>query len=198
MMIGLISIAKLAALLAGAGPALALLAAPNEDGVSMGHVHLIVSDMEAGKKFWVTLGRRAGQLWAVRHDQISWRAGAAAAGRTQRARRGIGGRSCVLSGAEPGQGAGGLASRRAEDGAGPHRGAGLRHHARRSAARRDHRGARAFRSDRVSPRAFFCGRGRARRGQLPSPKCRPGMPRHSAPSLESACTSTPPTCRERT
>lgn len=56
MMIGLISIAKLAALLAGAGPALALLAAPNEVGVSMGHVHLIVSDMEAGKKFWVTLG----------------------------------------------------------------------------------------------------------------------------------------------
>jgi catechol 2,3-dioxygenase-like lactoylglutathione lyase family enzyme len=56
MMIGLIAVAKLAVLLAGAGPALALLAAPNEDGVSMGHVHLIVSDIEAGKKFWVTLG----------------------------------------------------------------------------------------------------------------------------------------------
>ena len=56
-MIGLISIPKLVALLAG-GSAMALthLAAPNGEGVAMGHVHLIVSDMEAGKKFWVTLG----------------------------------------------------------------------------------------------------------------------------------------------
>ena len=55
-MIGLIAIPKLAALLAGGCAALAHLAAPNEDGVSMGHVHLIVSDMEAAKKFWVRLG----------------------------------------------------------------------------------------------------------------------------------------------
>jgi catechol 2,3-dioxygenase-like lactoylglutathione lyase family enzyme len=58
-MIGLMSIPKLAALLAGAAPALAYLAAPNESGVSMGHVHLCVSDMEAGKKFWQTLGGEA-------------------------------------------------------------------------------------------------------------------------------------------
>ena len=56
-MIGLISIPKLVALLAGAVPALTTyLAAPNETGVAMGHVHLCVSDMEAGKKFWRTLG----------------------------------------------------------------------------------------------------------------------------------------------
>ncbi len=55
-MIGLIAIPKLAALLAGVAPALAYLAAPNENGVAMGHVHLCVSDMEAGKKFWATLG----------------------------------------------------------------------------------------------------------------------------------------------
>jgi len=55
-MIGLLSIPKLAALLAGVIPALAQLAAPNEDGVAMGHVHLAVSDLEAGKRFWTTLG----------------------------------------------------------------------------------------------------------------------------------------------
>ena len=58
-MIGLISIPKLAALFAGVFPALVQLAAPNETGVAMGHVHLIVADMEAGKKFWVTLGGEA-------------------------------------------------------------------------------------------------------------------------------------------
>lgn len=56
MIIGLISIAKLTALLAAVGPALIPLAAPNEEGVAMGHVHLVVSDMEAAKKFWATLG----------------------------------------------------------------------------------------------------------------------------------------------
>src|ERR1700679_1668059 len=56
-MIGILAIPKLAALLAAGGcAALAHLAAPNEDGVCMGHVHLIVSNMEAGKKFWTTLG----------------------------------------------------------------------------------------------------------------------------------------------
>lgn len=56
-MIGLFSIAKLAAVLGGTVPALAAyLAEPNETGVSMGHVHLVVADMEAGKNFWVTLG----------------------------------------------------------------------------------------------------------------------------------------------
>jgi len=59
MMIGLMAIPKLAALLGGACAALAQLAAPNEAGVSMGHVHLIVADMEAGKKFWETLGGEA-------------------------------------------------------------------------------------------------------------------------------------------
>lgn len=59
MMIGLIAIPKLAALLAGGCAALTEIAAPNEAGVAMGHVHLIVADMEAGKKFWVTLGGSA-------------------------------------------------------------------------------------------------------------------------------------------
>jgi catechol 2,3-dioxygenase-like lactoylglutathione lyase family enzyme len=59
MMIGLMAIPKLAALLGGACAAMAQLAAPNEAGVSMGHVHLIVADSEAGKNFWVTLGGEA-------------------------------------------------------------------------------------------------------------------------------------------
>lgn len=34
----------------------AQLAAPNEAGVTMGHIHLHVRDVEAHKKFWLTLG----------------------------------------------------------------------------------------------------------------------------------------------
>ena len=41
-------------LLAG-WPALAQLAAPNERGVAMGHVHLVVQDLEAQKNFWTSL-----------------------------------------------------------------------------------------------------------------------------------------------
>ena len=37
-------------------PATAQLAAPNEAGVAMGHLHLTVRDAEAHKKFWSTLG----------------------------------------------------------------------------------------------------------------------------------------------
>jgi len=40
----------------------AQLAAPNDAGVSMGHVHLVVQDLEAGKKFWTTLGGTPGKL----------------------------------------------------------------------------------------------------------------------------------------
>ena len=35
---------------------LAQVAAPNEAGVSMGHVHLNVRDVEADKKFWIAMG----------------------------------------------------------------------------------------------------------------------------------------------
>jgi catechol 2,3-dioxygenase-like lactoylglutathione lyase family enzyme len=40
----------------------AQLAAPNEAGVSMGHVHLVVKDVEASKKFWTDLGGTAVKL----------------------------------------------------------------------------------------------------------------------------------------
>ena len=41
-----------------AGVSRAQLAAPNETGVTMGHVHLVVQDLEAGKKFWLAMGGR--------------------------------------------------------------------------------------------------------------------------------------------
>src|ERR1700676_3084862 len=37
-------------------PAEAQLAAPNEAGVAMGHVHLNVRDVEAEKNFWIAVG----------------------------------------------------------------------------------------------------------------------------------------------
>ncbi len=40
----------------------AQLAAPNEAGVSMGHVHLLVKDVDASKKFWTDLGGTAAKL----------------------------------------------------------------------------------------------------------------------------------------
>jgi catechol 2,3-dioxygenase-like lactoylglutathione lyase family enzyme len=51
----LISILCLGFLLPGSA-ARAQLAAPNEAGVSMGHLHLIVPDVESAKKFWVAMG----------------------------------------------------------------------------------------------------------------------------------------------
>jgi len=41
---------------AAAGPAMAQLAAPNDAGVAMGHLHLVVKDVEAQKKFWTMMG----------------------------------------------------------------------------------------------------------------------------------------------
>src|SRR5687767_593476 len=38
------------------GSALAQLSAPNKTGVSMGHLHYQVRDVELNKKFWATLG----------------------------------------------------------------------------------------------------------------------------------------------
>jgi catechol 2,3-dioxygenase-like lactoylglutathione lyase family enzyme len=38
------------------GSARAQLAAPNETGVSMGHVHLVVSDLDGAKTFWTVMG----------------------------------------------------------------------------------------------------------------------------------------------
>jgi catechol 2,3-dioxygenase-like lactoylglutathione lyase family enzyme len=40
----------------------AQLAPPNDAGVSMGHVHLVVADLEAGKKFWTAMGGVPGKL----------------------------------------------------------------------------------------------------------------------------------------
>lgn len=48
--------------LIAAGISWAQLAAPNEAGVSMGHVHLVVRDVEASKKFWTDLGATAVKL----------------------------------------------------------------------------------------------------------------------------------------
>jgi len=42
----------------------AQLAPPNDAGVSMGHVHLMVQDVEAGKKFWTAMGGVPGKLGA--------------------------------------------------------------------------------------------------------------------------------------
>ena len=39
-----------------ASPATAQLAAPGESGVAMGHLHLVVRDVEANRRFWTTLG----------------------------------------------------------------------------------------------------------------------------------------------
>lgn len=44
----------IAALALVASPAGAQLAAPNKEGVTMGHIHLFVKDVEAQKKFWTT------------------------------------------------------------------------------------------------------------------------------------------------
>jgi catechol 2,3-dioxygenase-like lactoylglutathione lyase family enzyme len=40
----------------------AQLAAPNDAGITMGHVHLMVQDVEAGKKFWTAMGGAPGKL----------------------------------------------------------------------------------------------------------------------------------------
>src|SRR5712691_5834037 len=57
----LISILSLAALLP-VGAAWAQVSAPNEAGVAMGHVHLVVQDVEASKKFWMAMGGSPGKL----------------------------------------------------------------------------------------------------------------------------------------
>lgn len=44
------------ALLALGSPVMAQLPAPNADGVSMGHLHLTVRDLEAHRAFWTALG----------------------------------------------------------------------------------------------------------------------------------------------
>jgi catechol 2,3-dioxygenase-like lactoylglutathione lyase family enzyme len=40
----------------------AQIAAPNSMGVSMGHVHLMVQDVDAAKKFWIAMGGVPGKL----------------------------------------------------------------------------------------------------------------------------------------
>jgi catechol 2,3-dioxygenase-like lactoylglutathione lyase family enzyme len=46
------------------GAAWAQVAAPNEAGVSMGHVHLVVQELEAAKNFWTAMGGSPGKLGA--------------------------------------------------------------------------------------------------------------------------------------
>ena len=52
----------LAAALLSAGIARAQLAAPNDAGVTMGHVHLVAQDVEGAKQFWITMGGTATKL----------------------------------------------------------------------------------------------------------------------------------------
>ncbi len=42
----------------------AQLAAPNDAGVAMGHIHLVVRDLDAYKKFWLAMGGTPGELGA--------------------------------------------------------------------------------------------------------------------------------------
>jgi catechol 2,3-dioxygenase-like lactoylglutathione lyase family enzyme len=61
------------ALLIAAVDARAQLAAPNEAGVSMGHLHYRVRDVEANKRFWLALGGtaiRIGKTDAVRFPDV--------------------------------------------------------------------------------------------------------------------------------
>jgi catechol 2,3-dioxygenase-like lactoylglutathione lyase family enzyme len=61
----LLSILSLAvASLIPMGVSRAQLAAPNDTGVTMGHVHLVVQDLEAGKKFWLAMGATPTKLGA--------------------------------------------------------------------------------------------------------------------------------------
>ena len=46
----------LALLAAAVCPAIAQLAAPNDAGVAMGHLHLVVKDVDAQKRFWTMMG----------------------------------------------------------------------------------------------------------------------------------------------
>src|SRR3954469_886071 len=52
----------LATVLAAVGAVQAQLAAPNAAGVAMGHLHYHVRDVEANKKFWVSLGGESARL----------------------------------------------------------------------------------------------------------------------------------------
>src|SRR4029077_13513754 len=47
--------ALLASILFVSTPASAQLALPNEAGVTLSHIHLIVNDMDGQKKFWTTV-----------------------------------------------------------------------------------------------------------------------------------------------
>ena len=58
----LFTLAAAAMALMSAGISRAQLAPPNEMGVSMGHVHLVVKDVDASKKFWTDLGGTAVKL----------------------------------------------------------------------------------------------------------------------------------------
>ena len=44
------------------GPVRAQLASPNPTGVSMGHLHYVVRDVEAHRKFWIDFGAKPVQF----------------------------------------------------------------------------------------------------------------------------------------
>jgi catechol 2,3-dioxygenase-like lactoylglutathione lyase family enzyme len=56
----LLSVVGLAVMIASGAPR-AQTAPPNDAGVSFGHVHLVVKDLEANKQFWTTLGATPGK-----------------------------------------------------------------------------------------------------------------------------------------
>src|SRR6202521_504870 len=61
----LLSILSLAvATLVPLGVSRAQLAVPNETGATMGHVHLVMEDVEAGKKFLLAMGATPSKLGA--------------------------------------------------------------------------------------------------------------------------------------
>ena len=69
------AVALVLAVLGCALPAHAQLAAPNSAGVAMGHLHYRVRDVEANKRFWVTLGAQPVDARAVRGDDGNLREG---------------------------------------------------------------------------------------------------------------------------
>src|SRR6266702_2803262 len=86
-----------------AGVSRAQLAAPNETGVTMGHVHLVVQDLEAGKKFWLAMGGDAHEARGERGHQVSRCLDIPSEGRACRRLRWIGGEShWVLCAERPG------------------------------------------------------------------------------------------------
>ena len=61
-----------ALVLATAAPSMAQLAAPGESGVAMGHVHLTAKDVDATRRFFVTVGGQPTQNGSLQMIQFPW------------------------------------------------------------------------------------------------------------------------------